>query len=99
MSNVRVVAVITAKPGKRAEVLAAFNANVPNVHAEDGCIEYGANVDAAGASFAAAFGEDTFVVIETWASLAMSSIVTARFSAMAAPLCVVFVVSTWTCNE
>lgn len=69
MSNVRVVAVITAKPGKRDEVLAAFNANVPNVHAEDGCIEYGANVDADGVGFAAAFGSDTFVVIETWESL------------------------------
>ena len=34
MSMVHVLAVITAKPGKRAEVLANFNANVPAVHAE-----------------------------------------------------------------
>ena len=69
MSRVHVIAVITAKPGKRDEVLANFNANVPAVHAEDGCIEYGAVVDDAEASFAAPYGPDTFVVIEKWASL------------------------------
>ena len=45
MGMVHVVAVITAKPGLRGEVLAAFQANVPAVHAEEGCIEYGATVD------------------------------------------------------
>ena len=33
---IHVVAIITAKPGKRAEVLANFKANVPAVHAEIG---------------------------------------------------------------
>jgi quinol monooxygenase YgiN len=37
---VHVVAVIKVKPGKRTELLAAFQANVPAVHAEAGCIEY-----------------------------------------------------------
>ncbi len=70
MSLVHVLAVITAKSGKRAEVLANFNANVPAVHAEDGCIEYGAVIDCADAStFADAYGSDTFVVIEKWSSL------------------------------
>ncbi|MGB1007497.1 MAG: putative quinol monooxygenase [Thalassobaculaceae bacterium] len=69
MSRVHVIAIITAKPGKRAEVLANFNANVPAVHAEDGCLEYGAVVDCAEAGFATAFGPDTFVVVEKWASL------------------------------
>ena len=70
MSMVHVLAMITAKPGKRAEILAAFNANVPAVHAEDGCIEYGAAVDAEGVGpFQTKMGEDTFVVIEKWASL------------------------------
>ena len=70
MSLVHVLAVITAKPGKRDEVLANFNGNVPAVHAEDGCIEYGAGVDCAEASsFAAAYGPDTFVVVEKWESL------------------------------
>lgn len=68
--TVHVLAIITAKPGKRAELLAAFQANVPNVHAEDGCIEYVAAVDAAGAPISQTpFGEDTFVVVEKWSSM------------------------------
>jgi quinol monooxygenase YgiN len=63
---IHVVAIITAKPGQREAVLEAFRANVPAVHAEDGCIEYGATVDADG--FPTKFGPDTFVVVEKWAS-------------------------------
>ena len=44
MPTVHVLAIITAKPGRRAEILAAFQVNVPNVHAEDGCLEYTATV-------------------------------------------------------
>ena len=67
---IHVVAVVTARPGKRAEVLKAFNANVPNVRAEQGCIEYAAAVDAEGApSIQTRYGADTFVVIEKWESL------------------------------
>ena len=70
MSMVHVLAVITAKPGKRAEVLANFNENSSAVHAEDGCVEYGAVIDCIDASsFATAYGPDKFVVIEKWASL------------------------------
>jgi len=70
MATVHVIAIITAKPGRRAEILEAFRANVPNVHAEDGCIEYGATVDAEGAGgVQTPFGDDTFVVVEKWASL------------------------------
>lgn len=70
MSVIHVMAVITAKPGKRGEVLALFKANVPAVHAEDGCIEYGATVDAEGVGkFQTQFGSDTFVVVEKWESL------------------------------
>ena len=69
MSRVHVIAIITARPGKREEVLANFNANVPAVHAEDGCIEYGAVIDCEGIGFAKAFGPDTFLVVEKWASL------------------------------
>jgi quinol monooxygenase YgiN len=65
---IHVLAIITAKPGQRATVLEAFNANVPTVRAEAGCIEYGATVDVAGAD--PAFGPDTFVVIEKWESMA-----------------------------
>ena len=70
MSIVHVLAVITAKSGKRDEILTAFRANVPTVHAEDGCIEYGATIDAEGVgALQTPFGDDTFVVVEKWASL------------------------------
>ena len=65
---IHVLAIITAKPGKRAAVLQAFKANVQAVHAENGCIEYQAVVDVDGAD--PAFGPDTFVVVEKWESLA-----------------------------
>ena len=45
---IHVIAIITAKPGKRDEILKNFKANVPAVHAEKGCIEYGATVDTDG---------------------------------------------------
>jgi quinol monooxygenase YgiN len=70
MTMVHVLAVITAKPGMRATILENFRANVPNVLAEDGCIEYGATVDHADAgAIQTKFGDDTFVVVEKWASL------------------------------
>ncbi len=70
METVHVVAVITAKPGLRETVLEAFQANVPAVHAEDGCIEYVATIDAEGAgAIQTRLGDDSFVVVEKWASL------------------------------
>ena len=66
---IHVIAVITAKPGQRASILAHFNANVPAVRAEKGCIEYGAAVDLEPAlKFQSAFGPDSFLVIEKWES-------------------------------
>ena len=67
---IHVIAVITTKPGLRDSVLLHFRANVPAVKAEDGCIEYGAGIDADTAlAFQAPYGPDTFVVIEKWASM------------------------------
>ncbi|GAC1456083.1 MAG: putative quinol monooxygenase [Vulcanimicrobiaceae bacterium] len=67
---VHVLAMITAKPGRRADVLAAFRANVPAVRAEDGCIAYDAVIDADGiGGFQTELGPDAFVVIEKWASV------------------------------
>jgi hypothetical protein len=58
---IRVVAVTTAKPGNRDACLAGFRANVPNVRAEKGCIEYAAHVDADGVGpLQAKFGPDAF---------------------------------------
>ena len=68
---IHVLALITARPGKREEVLAHMRANIPAVLAEDGCIEYGPAIDADGAcAIQAPLGPDTFVVIEKWESLA-----------------------------
>ena len=68
---IHVVAVITAKPGQRAAMLEAFAENRAAVLAEEGCIEYDATIDAAGMPASrGSFGENTFVVIEKWASLA-----------------------------
>lgn len=70
MQTVHVVAIITAKPGLRDQLLEAFRANVPAVLAEDGCIEYQATIDADGVgAFQSQVGDDTFVVVEKWASL------------------------------
>ncbi len=57
---VRVVALLAAQPGKGPELVAAFEALVPLVHAEDGCLEYDLHgyVD----------DPDKFVVVERWAS-------------------------------
>lgn len=67
---IHIVAIITAKPGQRDTILDAFRANMPAVHAEAGCIEYGPVIDAEGAGgFQTKVGPDTFLVIEKWQSL------------------------------
>ncbi len=64
-----VLAFITALPGKRAALLEAFNENAPKVHAEPGCIEYTAVIDAEGfGKLQTPVGPDSFVVIEKWES-------------------------------
>jgi quinol monooxygenase YgiN len=67
---IHVIAVLTAKPGMRDAVLKEFRANVPNVKREQGCIEYGAAVDAEPApAFQTKCGADTFMVVEKWDSM------------------------------
>ena len=68
---IHVIAVITTKPEQRDTVLAAFKANIPAVHAEQGCIEYRPVVDATGAGpIQTEMGVDTFMVIEKWETMA-----------------------------
>lgn len=63
-----VIAIITAKPGKRAEILRALRDNLAAVRAENGCIEYGPAIDADGIGpFQTKVGDDTLMVIEKWA--------------------------------
>ena len=65
---IHIIAIITAKPGNRETILEAFRANMPAVHAEAGCIEYGPAIDTEGAGrIQTPMGPDTFVVIEKWA--------------------------------
>lgn len=67
---IHVIAVITAKPGQRENVLREMHANVPNVLAEDGCIEYGPAIDAEDVgAFQTKLGPDTFTVVEKWETL------------------------------
>ena len=67
---IHVLAIITAKPGQRETVLSAMRANMPAVHAEKGCIEYGPATDAEGVgALQTKLGPDSFVVIEKWESL------------------------------
>lgn len=42
---IHVIATIEIEPGKRNDFIQIFKDNVPNVLAEDGCIEYGPTVD------------------------------------------------------
>lgn len=63
-----VLAYITAKPGMRDAVLREFRANMPAVHAEEGCIEYVPVVDASFGGIQTELGPDTFVVVEKWTS-------------------------------
>lgn len=67
---IHVIAIITAKPGQRESVLEHFRANVPAVHAEQGCLGYEPVVDAEGAgAMQAPIGPDAFMVVEKWESL------------------------------
>ena len=67
---IHVLAFITAKPGMRDKILEAFRANMPAVHAEQGCIEYGPAIDVEGAgAIQTALGPDSFVVVEKWESM------------------------------
>lgn len=64
---IHVIAIITAHPGKRIQLLEMFQAVVPVVREEEGCIEYGVAVDVPNAD--PAFGADTYVVVEKWENM------------------------------
>ena len=66
---IHVIASIGVKPGKRAEFIKIFKANVPNVLAENGCIEYIPAIDAESGIEAQWLDETVVTVIEKWESL------------------------------
>jgi quinol monooxygenase YgiN len=66
-----VVATIALHPGTREPFLREFLAIVPDVRAEDGCLEYGAAVDlSTGLAAQPPVRSDVVVVVETWRDLA-----------------------------
>lgn len=66
-----VLATVQLHPGKREAFLTEFRQLVPQVRAEQGCIEYGPAVDRSTEIPAQQLlGEDVAMVVEKWESLA-----------------------------
>lgn len=67
---IHVIAKIHTVPGKRAEFIAEFHQLVPQVLAEEGCVEYGPTIDCVtGLDAQQEAGEDVAVIVERWESL------------------------------
>jgi len=65
-----VIATVQAASGRRDELLERFRRLVPEVRAEEGCLEYGPAIDVE--THLPAQGDldpDRFVVLEKWASI------------------------------
>jgi len=68
---IHVIATIQVAAGKRDAFIAEFNANVPNVKAEVGCLAYGPTTDAETDIGAQIPVRDNVVtIVEQWESLA-----------------------------
>ena len=67
---IHVLATITLAPGTREKFLAEFRKNMPNVHAEQGCVEYAPAIDTVtDLPVQSKLGPDTVIIVEKWASL------------------------------
>lgn len=67
---IHVIATIELNPGTRDRFLAEFRQLVPQVRAENGCLEYGAAVDVASGSPAQIpLRPDVVTVVEKWSDL------------------------------
>lgn len=66
---VRVIASIRVKQGALEEYVALFKENVPNVLAEDGCVEYSPCVDADTGWKTQALDACRMTVVEKWESM------------------------------
>jgi len=65
-----VIATVEVFPGKREEFLAHFRQVVPQVLAEEGCLEYGPMIDTAtNIGLQPPAREDVVVIVEKWASV------------------------------
>ena len=66
---VQLVIVVTTRPGRVAEYVAAFGALAPRVRLEDGCIEYDIYLDSDDSRFDNDVQPDTVVLCEKWDSI------------------------------
>jgi len=66
---IHVIAAIQVKPGKIQEFLTIFKANVPNVRAEKGCVDYEPTIDVDSGLPPQQLEADTVTIIERWDSL------------------------------
>ncbi len=68
---IHVIATVELNPGTRDKFLAEFRKVIPDVKAEQGCIEYGPAIDAeTDIAIQAKVGSDRVVVIEKWETVA-----------------------------
>ncbi len=68
---IHVIATFELHPGQREAFLTAFNAIVPTVRAEAGCIEYGPTIDvASGLGLQGPVRDNVATIVEKWESLA-----------------------------
>lgn len=67
---IHVLATISLHAGKRDAFLAEFHKLMPQVHAEQGCLEYGPTIDvASGIAIQNLLGPDSVMIVEKWESL------------------------------
>jgi quinol monooxygenase YgiN len=66
---IHVIATIETAAGRRDDFLAAFRQLVPDVLAEDGCIEYGPALDVSTALNSEPARENIVTVMEKWESV------------------------------
>ena len=67
---IHVIATVCIAPIRRQEFIREFNANIPNVLAERGCIQYTPTVDLlSGIDRQISPEEDTVVIIEQWKTI------------------------------
>lgn len=65
---VSVLAFISIKPGKRPELIDLLKENIPNVLAEEGCIEYSATIDVTPPLPRQVVDDNMVTIIEKWES-------------------------------
>ena len=67
---IHVIETVELHPGTRDRFLQEFHRIVPDVHAEEGCIEYGAAIDVpSGLPAQLPLRSDDVVIVEKWSSV------------------------------